>query len=211
MTTLARFAEPSPMAGAAAGGALAGILIGRNLVALHAGIAKAEKEWAGIDGFAVEAETMEGLLDKTSGKTRPILRGKRGGVDVQVQIKSDVVHYAWTMVSATLTDGVDAKLGVHPSPGGALGYLRSLIGQDLEVGDEAFDAGYLITGEPEEFAKAVLVPSVRDLVTVLGQKLAVFRYSQEKVWVTLHGVETDHELLGAAIDLVAAAAAFKAA
>lgn len=198
------------MAGAAAGGALIGIMIGRNLVSLKEGITKAEKEWASIVGFSLESETMEGVLDKTSGPARPMLRGERGGVEVKVRIKSDMVHYAWTQISADLAEGIDATLGVHPSPGGALGYLRSLIGQDIEVGEEVFDAGYLITGKPESFAVAVLVPSVRELVTVLGQKLAAFHYSKEKVWVTLHGVETDPQILGAAIDLVASAAAYKA-
>ena len=99
------------MAGAGAVGALAGIIIARNLKALQAGIEKAEREWAGVDGFA----------------------------------------------------------------------------------------------------RALLVPSVRERIAVLGQKLAAFHYSRERVWVTLHGVETDHELLGAAIDRVAAGASFQPA
>jgi hypothetical protein len=61
------------------------------------------------------------------------------------------------------------------------------------------------------FARALLVPSVRERIAVLGQKLAAFHYSRERVWVTLHGVETDHELLGAAIDRVAAGASFQPA
>lgn len=191
-----------------AGGALAGMMVAKNLDNLMKGLERAEKAWAelGDPGLTFAMEEVTGTLEKASGAKRPVLRGTRHGVSVEVRVASDFVHYAWTTLSTNTTAAGEAKLGVHPSPGGALGYLRSLIGQDIEIGDEAFDAGYLITGKPESFAKTALVPSVRDLVLALGPGMASLKVAEDGVEVVLHGVETDAARLGAALDLVAACA-----
>ncbi len=186
---------------------MAGILIGRNLEHLKSGIATAKESWKALEarGFTLGAEEVSGLAG-ASGKERPLLTGDAGGCALEVRVLSDFVHYARTEVAAKPVKGVDAFVGVHPSPGGVMGYLHSWLGQDIQIGDEAFDAGYLITGKPESAAVALLVPSVRDLVVALGPKLAGLTYDKERVAVVLHGVETDAALLGAAIELASAAA-----
>jgi hypothetical protein len=194
----------------AGGGAMAGMLVASNLKRLMSGIDSAREAWRALEarGLTLGTEEVSGLAS-ASGKQRPYLHGTVAGVTVEVHIRSDSVHYPRTEVVATPLAGADATIGVHLSPGGVLGYLRSWIGQDIEIGDEAFDAAYLIAGKPEEAAKALLVPSVRELIASLGGSLAAFKYEADKVSVVLHGVEVDATNLGVAIDLAAAGATFK--
>ncbi len=189
----------------------AALMIARNLLALQDGIKKAEEAWKDLSkiGLTLETEEMKGMMDRTASHTRPKLAGERSGVSVEVRIHSDMVHYGWTVVSGKRPDSSETKLGVICSPGGVLGYLRSLIGQDIEIGDEAFDAGYLITGKPDSFAKEILVPTVREHIVACGAKLAAYKIDGDTVSVTLHGVETDPEILGRAVDLCALGASFK--
>lgn len=182
----------------AAGGAFAGILIANNIARLNAGIAAAPHAWRPLEarGF---------VLGETDG--RPMLTGAVRGVTVSVKIVSDVVNYAHTEVSATPTEGVDATVGVHPSPGGVLGHIRSWIGQDIVVGDADFDRAFLVTAKPEGAAKVLLDDTKREhLIALAGTRLAGFTYGRERVAVLLHGVETDPEVLAVAVDLVADAA-----
>ena len=191
--------------GAAAGGAIAGILIGRNIAATQKGIAQAVESWPQLAGFAFSLEPTSGL-GATTGKERPVLRGTHADIAVEVHVRTDIVHFGWTEVTALRTSSFEGKIGVHPSPGGVLGDLRSWIGQDIEIGDEAFDATYLITGKPEDAAKSLLVPSVRDLVLGLEAKLSSFTVEGTRASVRLPGVEPDVAVLSKAIDLVTAAA-----
>jgi hypothetical protein len=189
---------------------MAGMMIARNIKLLQDGIASARSAWAALEGrgLALGVETVSGLAAST-GAERPTLTGTIGGNRVAVRIHSDVVHYAHTEVLATGANGADAVVGVHVNPGGVMGYLRGWLGQDIEVGDETFDPAYFITGKPEEAAKSLLVPSLRELIVAIGPKLGGFTYSKGAATVVLHGVETDVAILGAAVDLAAAAAAFK--
>lgn len=184
-------------------------MVARNLGNLQEGIAKAREAWKAMAsrGLALSLEPMSGLAAAIS-KERPALSGEVGGAAIEVRVRSDIVHYGWTDVTGKRA-GTGHTVGVHPNPGGVFGYLRSWLGQDIQIGDEAFDPAYLITGKPEEAAKAVLTPGVRELVVALGTKLAGFTIDEDGVRVVLHGVETDEALLGAAIDLAAAGAAWK--
>lgn len=189
---------------------MAGVIIGRNLESLKAGLAAAREGWRALEarGLQLGSEEVSGLA-ATSGKERPTLSGAIAGCAVEVHVRSDMVHWAHTEVIATPAEGAEVTIGVHPNPAGLMGYLRQWLGQDIEIGDEAFDSAYLITGKPESAARALLVPSVRELVTALGPKLAGLTYRDRRVTVALLGVETDPALLGIALDLAAAAASFR--
>lgn len=195
-----------------AGGAAAGIMIAQNLGILQKGLEAAPEAWTPLEarGLVLGTRGTSGF-EVASGPTRPFLEGKVDGAAITIHVRSDFVHSARTEIAAKTVDGPDVVVGVHPSPGGLLGYLRSWIGQDIEVGEPAWDEAYLVTGKPEEAAKALLVPSVRDLVAMLGPKLAGFTYGKEQVLVVLGGVETDTATLGTAIDLAVAAATFRGA
>jgi len=187
---------------------MAGILIANNIVRLTKSIEAATETWKALEtrGLALGSEPTKGLA-VASGPERPVLAGQVSGVAVEVHIRSDFVHFGTTEVSAVPGDGMDAEVGVHPSPGGVLGYLRSLLGQDVEVGDEAFDEAFLITSKPESAAKVLLTPPLQHLVVAIEPaKLAALRYTKERVLVVLNGVETDAAVLGAAVDLCCAAA-----
>lgn len=191
----------------AAGGMMAGIIIGRNLEALRVAIEQAKAAWAASPprGLAFELEDVT-LFAAASGKQRPVLKGTIGSTALSVVVRSDGVHLGRTEIVATPAEGAPVKVGVHPSPGGLMGYLREWIGQDIQIGDEAFDDAYLITGKPESAAQSLLHPSIRELIVGIGPRFAGFTYAADKVVVVLHGVESDVEALGIAIDLASAAA-----
>lgn len=192
--------------GAAAGGALAGIMIGRNIARLTAGIEAARASWKALEerGLELSQETVEGVLRRTSGATRPKLSGKIEGVSVTVRILSDLVHYAHTEIVAQAPEPRDVELGVHPSPWGLLGRVRSYVGQDIIVGDDAFDDAFLITGEPESAAPKLLNESIRQRITALNAaSFAGLTFDGSRALILLVGVVTEPEIIDAAIDVVA--------
>src|SRR5689334_13793643 len=125
------------MAGA---GAIAGLAIANNIARLTAGIDQANESWKALEarGLALRQEPVQGAAS-ASGDHRPMLAGTTGGCEVEVHVRSDLVHYATTEIVAKPPNGADGVVGVHPSPGGVLGYLRSWIGQDIEIGEPGFD------------------------------------------------------------------------
>ena len=191
---------------------MAGILIGNNIALLKKGIEAATTAWKKLEerGLSLGSEEV-GALKAASGKQRPVLTGNVSGCQVEIHIRSDTVHYATTEIAAKPPKGVDAVVGVHPSPGGVLGHIRSWLGQDILVGDEAFDESFLVTGKPESAAKALVGPTIQQHIAILaGARLAGFSYTKDRVSVVMSGVETDPAVLGTAIDLVCAAATWSA-
>lgn len=187
---------------------MAGLIIANNVKRLTEGLAAATTAWKTLESrrLALETEEVTGF-SKASGPTRPILRGTQNGIACTVSIVSDKVQYAHTRISAKAAQASRAKVGVHPSPAGILGTIRSWIGQDIEIGDADFDEAFLITGKPDEAAKALLTETIRErIVTLAAARLAGFTFEDGEVVVLLHGVETDCDLLGVALDLVADAA-----
>lgn len=182
-------------------------MIARNIASTKEGIDAARESWKTLDarGLTLSFEEV-GVMKAPTGKERPVLKGTVGGVPVEVHIHTDVVHCARTEVTATRAAAFDGKVGLHRSPGGVLGYLRSWIGQDILIGDEVFDEAYLITGKPEAAAKSLLVPSVRELAAALGDKLAGFTVEGSSATVILNGAESDADAIHAAASLAAAGA-----
>lgn len=195
------------MAIGAAGGAAVGILVANNIVRLQKGIAVANETWAGLaaKGLSLTQEEVRGLKVAT-GKTRPMLSGNAGGAVCEVNIVSDLVHYAHTRIRAALANPTDVKVGVHPSPSGLMGSIRGWLGQDIQIGDEDFDPAFLITGKPESAAASVLTPTVREKISALtATGLAGFTFGDGYAVVMLQGVVTDVVILEVALDLVAEA------
>lgn len=194
---------------AAAGGFMAGAMIGRNLDLLKKGIGEAGEKWKALSARGLELRHEEAKTPflQECASTWPALHGTVGGAAIGVHIRSDAVYFAHTEVTAK-AKATDVVVGVHLNPGGVMGYLREWIGQDIQIGDEQFDPAYLITGKPESAAVSFLVPSVRQLFYGVGQHLAGFTHEKDTIKVVLHGVETDPVVLGAAIDLAVAAASW---
>lgn len=197
------------MAAGAAGGALAGIVIGRNIAAARKGIADAKERWGALasKGYAYSIEHVEGVT-AASGSERPRLDWTVGDATASVRIVTDVLQMALTIVTSPRRTPLAGVVGVHPSPGGVLGHLRAWLGQDIEVGDEVFDEAYLVTAKPASLATALLVPSVRDLVSSLGARLVAFQGDEESARVILHGIELDEDALGDAVRLAVAATTY---
>jgi hypothetical protein len=193
-----------------AGGALAGIAIANNIARLQGGIAAAAESWKVLGGRGlVLAQEEVGGFRAVSGKQRPFLRGTLDGCAVEVHVRSDFVHYATTEVEAVPPAGAEVVVGVHPSPGGVLGYLRAWLGQDVEVGDAHFDEQFLVTAKPAAAARQLLDESMRArvdaLVALTGPRFGGLRYTKERVSVVLLGVEADAAVVERAVDLACAA------
>jgi hypothetical protein len=197
------------MAAGAAGGAAAGLIIAANVARTTKGIARALARWPALEarGLRVERVPTSGLATAT-GKERPVARGEIAGVPVEVRVVTDVVHLAHTEVVARRAGDTDAKVGVFPSPGGILGSIRDWLRQDIEIGDEVFDAAFLVTGKPASAAKELLAsaPLREGIAALAGGPLIGFEHGKDAVRVSLNGVECDVDVLGAAIDVVVMAA-----
>lgn len=199
------------VAGAAAGGVIAGLLIANNVKRTTDGITAAQDAWGAVDGLELVTEPVEGASKKTTGAERPELRGSIGGCDVRVRIVSDIVHYAHTEIVATPSGGQGLKgieVGVHPSPRGMLGRVRSWLGQDIEVGDEAFDEAFLITGDPVSAPPQMLGAELRERLTTLDAgPLAGLVYDGDKATVLMTGVVVEPEVIGLAVQVAVQAGA----
>lgn len=197
----------------AAGGAFAGVLIANNIARLRTGLAEAQESWKALTarGLELGVEQVSGLqLGVTDErKERPTLTGEPGGLRTTVRVRTDAVHYAHTEVLVVPSDLEAVTVGVQHSPGGIFGHLKSWYSGDLEVGDAAFDAEYIVTARPAAAASAMLGPAVREKITALGGRLAGFKYSADGVQVLLVGVETDAAALSLALELASEAARFR--
>lgn len=192
------------MAIGAAGGAAVGILVANNIVRLQKGIVVAAETWKSLEsrGLTLGSEEVRGLKI-AGGKTRPMLSGNAGGAACEVHIISDLVHFAHTRVRAALAQPSEAKVGVHPSPSGLMGSIRSWLGQDIEIGDPEFDPQFLISGKPESAAASVLTPTIREKISALTARgLAGFTFGDGYAVVMLQGVVTEPVIVEVALDLV---------
>ena len=194
--------------GGAAGGAFVGLMIANNIARLQKGMEEARSTWKelGNRGLTLAAEPATGL-GVASGKERPKLEGTVEGRDVSVHVRSDLVHFATTDVVAK--SDVEVCAAATPTPWGVIGTLRSWLGQDHEVGDEAFDAAFIVAGKPADAAVKLFGPVLRERLMALREAgLAAITCDGGRVTVTLNGVITDPKVLGAAIDAAVEAARF---
>lgn len=193
----------------AAGGAVAGLIIANNVARATKGLARATETWQALNGrgLRVELEAMTGA-NVATGRQRPVATGVVAGVEVEIRVVTDVVHCAHTRVTAWRKGATDAKVGVFPSPGGIMSAIRDWLKQDIEIGDEAFDAAFLVTGKPASAAKELLASAaLRDgIASLAGGPLIGFELEKDAIRVSLNGVESDVDVLLAAVDVVVMAA-----
>ena len=175
-----------------AGGAMAGIIIGRNLALLEAGLAQLPAAWAPLAARGLAMTTAAG---------RPAASGAVLGFPTTVAVVTDLVQFATTEVRVEGGAGT-MEVGVYPSPGGMLGRIRSWLGQDIEVGDPGFDARYLVTALPAESAAKVLGEPVRAGITALSSGTFLgLTLERGVVTIRFAGVVTDADTVSLALDV----------
>ncbi len=181
------------------GGAIGAIVVARNVKRTNDAMAAAPAAWQPlVDGGLELGRDDEG---------RPKLAGTIGGVAVLVRLVADMKVSAHTRVIARLPAKGVERVGVYPSPAGLLGKVRSMIGQDILIGDETFDEEFLITAKPESAATKLLSPELRGLLTALaGGNLGGFNLRKRTARIQLQGVELDPEVLDVALEAVVLAA-----
>lgn len=160
-----------------------------------AAIARCEETWKPV------ADKVEMTFSVEAGK--PLISGRHRGIECSLGIGLDRYGHAHTRATAISLKTVDCHAGVYPNPGGALGFLKTLIVQDILVGDPPFDDAFLIQGKPVALVVSLLGVTVREcLVTLAAHKLTAFTYEPGKVVVQLPNVELDAEWLETALELV---------
>lgn len=178
----------------AAGGAFAGILIANNIARLQKGTAAAFEAWKALEarGLALESEN-----------ERPVLRGDVEETACAVRIVSDMVHNPHTEVTGESSGGMEAKVGIFPSPGGVLSALRDWLHGDIELGHSDFDPAFLVTAKPTEAAAALLSATVRErLLRLSGGVLAGMTYANGHIKLVLNDIVLEPDVIEAALDLV---------
>lgn len=164
-----------------------------------AAIARCEELWKPV------ADKVELTFSIADGK--PLISGRHRGVACSLTVEVDRYNFSHTRATATPLKHIECKAGVYPNPGGALGFLKLLVQQDIVVGDPPFDDAFLIQGQPEPLVTSLLGVTVRDhLAHLASHKLTAFTYEPGKVLVQLPNVELDPEWLATALELVVEAA-----
>ena len=176
--------------------------------------AAAKTSWQAMAerGLELDQEPVVPVFEKNIlGPTLPCLRGTVDGCKVTVRILADGVRTTHTEFRARPAEPLTGvKIGVHPSPWGILGTIRSWLGQDIEVGDEAFDEAFLITGKPASAPPQVLDAPLREkLVTLNANSFAGLVFDGESAKVLMSGVITAREMVSTAIDVAVAVANWK--
>lgn len=185
----------------AAGGAFAGIAIGRNIALLQERSALAPEAWAPLHARG---------LAPGKDDVGPTLEGLVADVACRVSIITDAVKFAYTKVVVKPAAGEAVTVGVHPNPPGMLGRVRAWLAQDIVVGDEPFDAAFLVTADPKAAAAALLQPALREkLLALAATRFAGFTYERDAVTVLVPGVELEPDVLGLAIDIALMASLYR--
>lgn len=104
-----------------------------------------------------------------------ILRGDGGGATARLT----------TEVGVAVALPAGCKLSLSPQDGDGF-FKRLFRGQDIEVGDAAFDAAFVVKGEPEPVVKALLGPATRHALGALVRSGAVVdvKDGMLEVWAT---------------------------
>lgn len=191
----------------AAGGALAGMLVARNLALLKEGVAAATASWGALAGNGLELGTDPQVLALGPEHLPPRLDGRVDGVAVAVRVVADAVYCATTQVTAMPLAPSFAEVSVHPNQGGLLGRVRAWLGQDVEVGDPAFDEPFLVLSRPREAAAELVDADARRAIAALAaQGFNGLHRDRDRVLVVLAGVQSDAEVVRVAIDVAVSVA-----
>jgi hypothetical protein len=181
---------------------MTGLVIARGMITRREADSKAISESG--DGWRQIAE-QRGLTAGDSAE-RPSLSGPIQGVSCSLSIEFDRYGFAHTRASADALRRVECSIGVYPNPGGVLGLLKSLVQEDITVGDEPFDQAFLIQANPDAAAASLLQAPLREHLSNLASRgFTAFTYENGRVTLQMPGVETDPEWLSTALDLVAEA------
>ncbi len=116
----------------------------------------------------------------SSASGAPVLEGELLGIPCRAAIELDSNKFGHTRFWArplAVGVGPDVRVGVVPNPGGVMGFLKHHLGQDIPVGDEEFDRGFLVRATPESLASALLGPALRSYISALAvQRLGAFTW-----------------------------------
>lgn len=187
----------------AAGGAFAGIMIANNVARFQEGLAKARTDWGKLADRGMALGVEDGPAIQIE-RERPVLKGVITGVPCEIRAAADAVYYPRTEVTARLPGLGDETVGVHPDPGGLFASIRAWWTQDIEVGDPEFDRIFLVTARPDGAAARLLPPGTRERILALAAaRFMGLTVGNGTITLAFHGVETDTDALGLALEAVA--------
>jgi hypothetical protein len=94
------------------------------------------------------------------------MHGELGGVEATVATRRKARDVHEIEVSVRLEQPLDFALDIVPARSGIAGWFA---GQDVEIGDPAFDAAFLVKTDAVERARAVLDPELRAAILAMAQ------------------------------------------
>ncbi|CAN5398492.1 hypothetical protein BH09MYX1_BH09MYX1_59850 [soil metagenome] len=149
-----------------------------------------------------------GLAFSTT-RSSPEIAGTILGIPCRAWMITDRNGFVHTTLEGVPIQEIDGHVGVVPNPGGALGFVKHLVTQDVAIGDEEFDDAFLVRAKPESFARELLGPALRAYISPLAvRKMASFVYEARRVALHFSHVEVEAEWIGAGFDAVVEAARF---
>lgn len=125
------------------------------------------------------------------------------GVSCAMSVVKDPEGWAHTQASAEAPQPSKVWVGVFPNPFGVLDLVKAKLGEDLLVGDKAFDASYIVRAEPDEIAVAMLRADVRERIKrMAGEGFEALTYDSGRVLLQWRGIESRAEVLSYALQTV---------
>ncbi|MFO0555182.1 MAG: hypothetical protein U0271_42785 [Polyangiaceae bacterium] len=178
-----------------AGGAFAGLMIANKKAEQAKAIEELSSAWSSL------VAGPRALAFGGPAKNPSLTGAAQGTGPITISIEFDHVGMAHTRIRVVTLAKHDFHVGVYPNPGGIMGFLKSHLGEDLQVDDELFDDAFIIKATPPEGAIALLQPTLRERIQAISVKpFTAFTYSPGEVNVQIPDVEKDAHWLEAALD-----------
>ncbi|MDP3277200.1 MAG: hypothetical protein Q8Q09_18570 [Deltaproteobacteria bacterium] len=177
-------------------------IVGRIAVILRAARDRTSTAWepAFRESWSRVASAWGLALDAPHGKMSGNVRAI--GVDARVRYEG---HRLQTEVSLALPSVVPASFQLTPQ--GSNGFFSKLFrGQDIQIGYPAFDAMFVVKGEPEAQVRAILTPKACDWLMAAHTKLGGFRLDRQTLQVVSPKALLDARELQAYVELCFATA-----
>lgn len=131
-------------------------------------------------------------LDPRRAAMSGLVRGRPTSVGMEMK---DGVIVTRVEIAAPAPPG--CRLSLARQDGGDGFFSRLFRGQDVIVGDPAFDAAFVIKGEPETFVRAALTPQARQAILGLAHASCSISVDDGKVVAWARSLLTDHEHIDA--------------
>lgn len=151
------------------------------------------------DSWSRIASAWECAFDPVAAKIHGVVRG------TEITVETGYFTGLCTRVKVRLREPLGCELSLARQDGDGF-FSRLFRGQDVELGDPAFDAAFVVKGEPEARVREVLSPLARQWLVALDQRAHAFSLKDDTLTVTARRPVVEAEALEAMLDMCFSAA-----